>query len=220
MDKFTFILGVFLCFQISSVLTKNVFNLVQFSGCSLLILSNENNSAFDEVDIKTRLVEENQDNFFTYQIGTLVKKSQNNINRLQLLHCNVVILIDDENASKIINSIETSQLKYDTLLIITGKRNDFTSYSNLLKLKPISIFILEISKTDVIGNYYYFCFLCGNIKIPIDQPSFSISRNRFLFSEKWKQFTILVNSVNPTRDVERGIACNQRPLNYMDWLCK
>jgi hypothetical protein len=94
------------------------------------------------------------------------------------------------------------------------------SYSNLLKLKPISIFILEISKTDVIGNYYYFCFLCGNIKIPIDQPSFSISRNRFLFSEKWKQFTILVNSVNPTRDVERGIACNQRPLNYMDWLCK
>ncbi len=127
MDKFTFILGVFLCFQISSVLTKNVFNLVQFSGCSLLILSNENNSAFDEVDIKTRLVEENQDNFFTYQIGTLVKKSQNNINRLQLLHCNVVILIDDENASKIINSIETSQLKYDTLLIITGKRNDFTT---------------------------------------------------------------------------------------------
>jgi hypothetical protein len=90
-------------------------------------LSNENNSAFDEVDIKTRLVEENQDNFFTYQIGTLVKKSQNNINRLQLLHCNVVILIDDENASKIINSIETSQLKYDTLLIITGKRNDFTT---------------------------------------------------------------------------------------------
>jgi hypothetical protein len=160
----------------------------------------------------------NRVNSFIFQFGT--KQGKTNTNRLQPLHCNVVILFDITVGGVL------KEIKDEIVIIIVWEKSSIKSKVLKLivihlKLKPV--FIFEILKTDrnnnsFSGTYSYFCFLCGSIQIPIDEPS--ISRSGFIFSELWAPFSILISSLDPIGDTNRKYWCNQRPVNFMTSICK
>ncbi len=130
-------------------------------------------------------------------------------------HCNIVVLIAKELESS--SQFETSLVMVDSKLrnyavICVTKKNSIVQLGNigiLWERETSTIFFLEIENNlEIIGSYFYLCFYCKELRIPVQRPSLFLKDDTF--RNKWKLFSIFVLTVSPEVSTELSQNCRRR----------
>jgi hypothetical protein len=198
---------------------KDVFNLAQFSECNLIILSlNSGGKSFQETDLENKFIGSNRAHF-PLQVGSKAFVQQTG-SKFMPTYCNIVVLISLENET--FPGLERVLLKlasnYNVVISVIKKYSMLLRFQYGWESSKTTIFLLEMETNSKTGSYFYLCFYCMQLNMPVKYPSISLSDN--VFHKNWKPISILVPCLNPTRYTEWSQNCKGRLTVLEDMRCQ